>query len=91
MDKIEYRVRPVTRYIVTRYEEGDGGRSGASTSHGEFDNPIMAFEVAYALCKAEHQRLGWPVDDQRILYPRSVVDSVQIGTPKPDQFSLARI
>ncbi len=70
MDKIEYRVRPVTRYIITRYEEGDGGRSCGSSCLGEHDSPEVAFEVGYALCKVEHDRLGWPPGDERITYPR---------------------
>ena len=79
MDKIEYRVRPVTRYIVTRYEEKDGGRSGASSPQGEYENADMAFEVGYALCKAEHDRLGWPLGDERIKYP--IHPSIDAGAP----------
>lgn len=69
MEKIEYRVRPVTRYIVTRYEED--GRGAGSDPKGEFDNYETAYAVGYALCKEEHDRLGWPLDDERIQYPRS--------------------
>lgn len=70
-DLIEYRVRPVTRYIVTRYAV-DAERREA-TQHGEFDNFETAYEVGYALCKAEHGRLGWPLDDNRIQYPRQLI------------------
>lgn len=66
--KIEYRVRMVPRYIVTRYAET--GQTGDSSTKGEYDNPDIAYEVGYALCKAEHQALGWPVDDERVQYPR---------------------
>ena len=69
-DLIEYKVRPVTRYVVTRYESR--GRAGGSEQHGEFDNADTAFAVAYALCRAEHERLGWPVGDERIQYPQPV-------------------
>jgi hypothetical protein len=76
MDKIEYRVRPVTRYIVTRFHseavEGARGSVGSSVV-GEYDNHEMAYEVGYALCKAEHDRLGWPPGDERIQYPGAVV------------------
>lgn len=69
MPKIEYRVRPVTRYIVTRFhQEGDGGSAGIDTK-GEFGNEEIAYEVAYALCKHEHRQLGYPLDDERIKYP----------------------
>lgn len=49
---VEYRVRPVTRYHVTRFEneDHDNGRcSGGSESLGEFDNESQAFKVADAL------------------------------------------
>jgi hypothetical protein len=86
---IEFSVRPVTRYIVTRYEErsGDGNHTTSSdpriaenrvgrakvccgsSGHGEFDNAQTAYDVAYALCRAEHERIGYRVDDDRIRYP----------------------
>ena len=65
--KLEYRVKPVTRYTVTRYE--DTGNTGSVTERGTFDNPDVAYEVAYALCKADHERLGYKVDDERVQYP----------------------
>lgn len=71
LTKVEYRVRPITRYVVTRYFE-DESRSG-SDPKGEFDNSLIAYEVAYALCKDEHQRLGWPPGDERIQYPDPAV------------------
>ena len=71
MEKIEYRVRPVTRFIVTRYHENvpSEGCAGVETC-GQFDNYETAYAVGYALCKAEHERLHWPIGDERIRYPR---------------------
>lgn len=69
MEKIEYRVRPVTRYVVTRYHEAADGRTGGSEVKGEYDNHDMAYEVAYALAKHEHDQLGYPPGDERIKYP----------------------
>lgn len=69
--KIEYRVRPVERYIVTRYKGGIA--SSGIEGRGEFDNFETAYEVAYALCKAEHDRLGWPLGDERIQYPKKII------------------
>jgi hypothetical protein len=71
---IEYRVRPVTRFIVTRYERDEPNErglcgAGASSTHGEFDNHDTAYAVGYALAKADHERMGWPIDDERIKYP----------------------
>jgi hypothetical protein len=56
MKTIEYRVRPVTRYIVTRFEmeQDDLARcSGGSSSKGEFDREDVAEEIALALAHGE--------------------------------------
>ena len=72
-NQIEYRVRPVTRFIVTRYETErpvDGRASnGSSTQHGEFDNEDTAYAVGYALAKAESDRLGLPPGDMAVMFP----------------------
>ena len=75
-EKVEYQVRAVTRYVVTRWESAehvsaDGRRfySGGSECFGEFDSEMMAYNVASALCAAEHKTLGWPQGDGRIKYP----------------------
>lgn len=44
---IEYRVRPVTRFIITRYEALE--RTGTLTTIGEFDSNIDANCCAGAL------------------------------------------
>lgn len=55
----EYRVRPVVRYIVTRYchpyqsRDGSHGSAGQSTIIGEFDKEQSAHDVATALAKSE--------------------------------------
>ena len=73
--KVEYRVRPVTRYIVTRYVEYalDPSRpqmaSGMSEQRGSFDNAEVAYHVAYALCKAEHDASGEEVGSMNFIYP----------------------
>jgi hypothetical protein len=68
--KIEYRVRPVTRYVVTRYESSGGSEScGSVVGKGEYDNPDIAYEVGYALAKADQERLRLPPGDTRIMFP----------------------
>jgi hypothetical protein len=75
MTKVEYRIRPVTRYVVTRYHEGVDRSKGVACNaggceeRGEFKNADTAYAVGYALAKQEHQALGWPVGDERIIYP----------------------
>jgi hypothetical protein len=67
--KVEYKVREVKRYIVTRYEED--GKSASSGQRGEFDNFDTAYQVGYAMAKLEHEQLGYPPGDMRVIYPES--------------------
>lgn len=49
---IEYRVRPVTRYIITRFEHDPhviGACSSGSSAFGEYDNEGHANKVMQAL------------------------------------------
>lgn len=71
---IQYKVRPVIRWAVTRYHSyshtnGKGGGAG-SEGKGEFDSFNTAKDVGYALCSQEHKALGWALDDNRIQYPK---------------------
>lgn len=66
--KLEYRVKQAPRYYVTRFHELEDGSAGVETK-GVYDNPETADEVAYALCKAEHERLGFAPGDTRVRYP----------------------
>lgn len=67
---IEYKVREVKRYIVTRFE--NDGQQGSSSVRGEYDNYDMAYEVAYALANADRDRLAYPPGDDRIIYPEAI-------------------
>ena len=80
--KVEYRVKPVTRYIVTRFEQQTSddermGSSGAVAQRGEFVNAEIAYHVAYALCTAEHSAAGAPLDSPDFIYPK-IPDGVVI-------------
>lgn len=73
--KIEYSIRPITRYIVTRYEtsgpdENGRGSGGCAQIGGEYSTAEGAYEVGYAMCRVEHDRLGWELGDGRIQYPQ---------------------
>ena len=79
--KVEYRVRSVTKYIVTRYEES-GNADGlavcaGSTQHGTFENGETAYHVARALCRQEHVASGEPVGSMNFIYP-NIPDGVSI-------------
>ena len=65
---IEYRVKAVTRYIVTRYSEDDRGPAG-SRQLGEYTTYQQAYDVGYALAKSEHEQRGWEPGDMRMRYP----------------------
>lgn len=80
---VQYRVRPITRYVVTRYESeitasGMGKGSAGCSNHmgAEYDNYDVAFQVAYALAKAEHERLGYAPGDMRIQYPQATTEQL---------------
>lgn len=65
--KVEYRVKKREVHFITRYVEI--GKSSSVNQMGEFSDPNMAYEVAYAMAKLEHQKLGWQPGDERIVYP----------------------
>lgn len=79
--QIEYRIKPVTRYIVTRHESGDHS-IGSEQIGNEYDTADVAYQVGYAVCKVEHERLGWPIDDMRIQYPRDPSEPSAQGIPQ---------
>lgn len=64
----EYRVRPVTRYIVTSFHQTPDGKADGR-GHGEFENADTAYQVARALCREKHEELGYELGDDRIKYP----------------------
>lgn len=69
---IEYRVKPITRYLVTRFASlpGHDNKTGLVTERGQFDSYQTAHDVAYAMCKLEHDVAGTPPDDPSFQYPR---------------------
>ena len=74
MEKIEYRVRPVTRYVVTRFRDsGDAREASGSEPRGAFDNADIAYQVAYALCNQEHEHLGRNREGLQMIYPEMPV------------------
>lgn len=72
--KIEWSVRPITRYQVIRYVETDS--SAGTSQHGTFDNAEVAYEVGYALAESDRVRFDIPLGDDRVQYPKGVPSSV---------------
>lgn len=75
---VEYRVRPVTRFVVTKWEQrayADGQQACGSSTCGEFDQEHIAVAVRDALEAAHRSRLpetAPPMDtSQRVLAPLS--------------------
>lgn len=65
-DQIEYRVRPVTRYIVTRYSTNHpSSPTPASVSNvvGEFDGINWANSVCHA-CAVSENGTAYLIDDE---------------------------
>lgn len=75
---IEYRVKRVERFIVTRFEEDANATSGSSRQIGkEFDNFDTAYEVGYALAKQEKDRLGLLPGDDGVIFPSASLDDAR--------------
>jgi hypothetical protein len=86
MKTIEYRVRPVTRYIVTRFhsdltvaDHGTFGKSYQATSGscgsescGEFDRKEIAEKIAWALAFKDGPSETVVKVDDRIVYDGQV-------------------
>lgn len=79
--QIEYRVRPVTRFIVTRYYRESG--TGSSEQKGVFEDPDVAYDAAYSMCRVEHESHGWALEDERIQYPKRLVERDVLVDEKP--------
>jgi hypothetical protein len=74
---VEYRVREIKRYTVTRHETqvSDDGTEACGSNRqigSHYDNFETAYAVGYALCSKEHNDLGYDLSDDRIRYPISV-------------------
>ena len=65
--QIEYRIKPVTRYVVTRFHSGEN--VGGVNTCGEYLNGEVAYHVAYALCRTEHEKSGEPLGSTNFVYP----------------------
>jgi hypothetical protein len=67
MKVIEYKVRPVTRYIVTQYLSQDILKNKASYTCGEFANVDQANRVAASLAQT-HQETSEISDEYEVFY-----------------------
>jgi hypothetical protein len=75
---IEYRVKRVERYIVTRYEEGMASTTGSIRQIGnEYDSFDVAYEVGYALARADQERLGPNSGDMGVIFPRQSLEDAR--------------
>lgn len=80
---IEYRVKRVERFIVTRYEaNANPSLIGSSRQIGkEFDNFDTAYEVGYALAKADKERLGLGPGDDGVIFPSDSLEDARSAAP----------
>lgn len=68
IDVVEYKVRRVERFVVTRFVRTRAGTSG-SAALGEFPAWDTAYSVGTALAEQERQMRGLVLDDPRIQFP----------------------
>jgi hypothetical protein len=79
---IEYRVKRVERFIVTKYEEDTSKTTGSVRQIGkEFDNFETAYEVGYALAKADKERLGLGPGDDGVIFPSDSLEDARNAGP----------
>ncbi len=71
---VEYRIKPITRYIVTRFES-DAKSAGVCSEVGTYDSADTAYDVGYAMCKLEHQKSGEHPESMNFIYPLHPVGS----------------
>lgn len=69
---IEYRVKSVERFIVTRHE--DTGVTGSTQQKGpDYPSHEQAYEVATALARDERERLGLSPGDMGVIFPAASI------------------
>lgn len=86
---IEYRVKRVERFIVTRHESNvdpSGVAHSGSTRQigGEHDGFDVAYQVGYALAREEAERLGYPAFDNRMVYPSLSLEDARSAEHAPN-------
>ncbi len=77
---IEYRIKRVERFIVTRHQEEENATTGSTRQIGkEFDNFETAYEVGTALARADQERLGLPPGDMGVIFPSEALEDAGAG------------
>lgn len=75
---IEYRVKRVERFIVTRYEEDDNGTTGSCRQIGaEYSSFETAYEVGSALARADQERLALSPGDPDVIFPSASLEDAR--------------
>lgn len=92
---IEYRIKAVTRYVLTRHTDGEHGRPTNDTEDHresvpetrqigpEYTSAETVYEVGYALARQDAERLGYGPGDDRVIYPEqpTAIDAVPTHMP----------
>lgn len=69
---IEYRVKRITRYVVTRHckiGDEEGNEHSTTDEMSVHINSSLAFNTGYALARMEQMKLDFKSGDERIRYP----------------------
>lgn len=73
LERAEYSIEPTDGGFAVRYSGRDMlGNDAGSEIRGEYEDPDVAYHVAYALCRRHHQLAGYEIDDPRFQYPQRI-------------------
>lgn len=73
---IEYRLKRVERFIVTKHE--DHGETSSSRQVGkEYDKFDTAYEVAAALARSDQDRLGLAPGEDGVVFPSQSIEDAR--------------
>ena len=75
---IEYRVKRVERFIVTRHEKHHpNGPVGCRQIGREFDNFETAYEVGTALARSDQEQLGIQPGGDGVIFPSQSLEDAR--------------
>lgn len=90
MKIVEYKVRPVGRYVVTRFTSDDENRSAGIETIGEFASQAGAEEIASALAGKAVRALTLPEGNIPAML-RNIAESVESGEAMADRGVVALV
>ena len=82
---IEYRIKRVERFVVTRHEQDKNATTGSTRQiGGEHDSFDVAYQVGYALARQEAERLELSPGDMGVIYPSDSLEDARSAAHAPN-------